>query len=446
MESSTRKLTTSILIQSTCLPPKLDDIPKGAAVILSRFSLFATNLAAEWRKKGLEVVIISFDGDARSGMMVDGTYVLALSDYEPKWAKLIRYGPLAQISRLENRIFSRRTNTLRILETDPYQPASRFVGFGISVCNLVKRLQPSFVFAQQVVRFGFAAALCHRHYPVFAMPYGQDIYRLALSSPLHRLLAAWSLKRIDMIFPVSTAAVSHIAQSFRVNERKIRPLFWGIQKALFFPPTVEEKIELRVKYGIPIEALVVMNARRFDPGWGSSIVTDTFIELAKLHDQYRFVIVGGTFDTSDEEISKLRKRLEADNLAARFLILEHGVSLEIFSELLKLSDIFTSLMLGSDMRSASIRQGAAVGVAPIVTEWPEYRVMEELGFQALFVPMNNVEETVKAVEFYRRNPNKMQQVVAANLEYIAEREDEDEQMELLMHAINDVIESRRLHS
>jgi glycosyltransferase involved in cell wall biosynthesis len=98
--------------------------------------------------------------------------------------------------------------------------------------------------------------------------------------------------------------------------------------------------------------------------------------------------------------------------------------------------VFVSLLGRGDMRSASVLQAAASGAAPIIADNPEYREMEKMGFQALFVAPGNVEEVIDALRVYLDDPAK----IKSNDDYLARNEDYGTQMTRMLELIECVCE------
>jgi hypothetical protein len=90
------------------------------------------------------------------------------------------------------------------------------------------------------------------------------------------------------------------------------------------------------------------------------------------------------------------------------------------------------------MRSISVLQAAAAGAAPVIGENPEYREMERLGFAALFVRPDSVEDVVRALRFCVMSPEKVRDMVARNDRYLAQYEDYSTQMDTLLGLIEGV--------
>jgi uncharacterized protein (UPF0305 family) len=67
--------------------------------------------------------------------------------------------------------------------------------------------------------------------------------------------------------------------------------------------------------------------------------------------------------------------------------------------------------------------------------------MERLGFAARFVKPDDVEDVLAALRFCIRNPSEVNAMRARNNDYIAEHEDYEKQMDIMLALIDNVCES-----
>ncbi|MDT7604824.1 MAG: hypothetical protein QOF61_2821, partial [Acidobacteriota bacterium] len=161
---------------------------------------------------------------------------------------------------------------------------------------------------------------------------------------------------------------------------------------------------------------------------------EAFIQLASEHPATHFILLGGY--ATEEFTRQAKARLEGEGLLSRFTLLEGHTSLEVCAELMSISDVFASLLGRGDMRSTSILQATAAGGVPIISDLPEYREMERLGFAGLFVRPGSVEDVLGALRFVIQNPASASEMVARNEIYIAEHEDHLKQMDKLLSLID----------
>jgi glycosyltransferase involved in cell wall biosynthesis len=236
--------------------------------------------------------------------------------------------------------------------------------------------------------------------------------------------------------PSSTTAARHICERFGIHKRKVQAVSWGVDRQIFKRVTDEERRSLRRKWGIDSDALVFINVRRFRPIWGGFVALEAFMRIAHEYPSSRFILLAG--ESTEEFISQARNQLQEAGLLSRFILLDGHTPLQICAELMSISDAFTSLLGLGDMRSSSVLQAAAVGGLPVVSDTPEYREMERLGFAGLFVRPDSVEDVVGALRYVVQNPASVSEIAARNQIYIAEHEEHFKQMDRMLSLIDDV--------
>jgi glycosyltransferase involved in cell wall biosynthesis len=262
------------------------------------------------------------------------------------------------------------------------------------------------------------------------------VFTYAESSPFQFAVAKLSLNLVDLIVPSSTTAARHICQRFGIPSRKVQAVSWGVDRQTFKRTDGDERKQLRRKWGIEPEALVFLNVRRFRPIWGGFVALEAFMRIANEHPSSHFILLAG--QSTEEFIRQARERLQEAGLLSRFILLDGHAPLEVCAELMSISDVFTSLLGRGDMRSASVLQAAAAGGLPVVSDTPEYREMERLGFAGLFVRPDSVEDVLGALRFVVRNPESVSEIAARNQIYIAEHEEHFKQMNRMLSLIDDV--------
>lgn len=401
----------------------LEEVSGIDVVILGVFhSVFAIQLACELEQRELSVAIITTDPSS-TGVLSNGIRVLSVLDYEPHWIR--RLGRvLHKLGRLEKRIlgklYHKRINFYLRNYSKSQSALLSIIARSISVCWLVNQIKPKALYGQQVERYGLATALC-RHQKRLLMPFGQDIYNFCLATPMHRFFTAYFLNCIDLVVPASLGAISHIRETFDVSESRIKFLSWGVDRSLFFKRSPDENAVLMSKYGIADGAQVIMNVRRFRPAWGSKIALEVFVGLAKRRENVHFIIVGDC--DSDSEIRAAITAINENNITAKFTILEGGVSLKEFAELLSVSTISLSLMQDFDMRSSSILQAVASGTVPILSDQLEYRLMQRQGLRAVFVNHDSNADEIMDIIDRLLDESDLVKYLMENQSFISEYED-----------------------
>ena len=407
----------------------------GPAVMLGEpTSLFPAQLAAYWRAKGIEVVLVTHSRDALPALP-DGTPIVRSCEYETRLTRIAVRGLLSPVLRRLERMaprFKRRFTRMTGVSADTELWLPYFADYVTAAWPTVRAARaqhPGFVFGHEVTTYGLATALC-RGVPRIIFPWGGDVFTYAESSPFQFALTKFSLRAVDLIVPSSTTAAQHICKRFGVAPEKVQPVSWGVDRKAFKRATADGRRSICARWNINPVATIILNPRRFRPDWGAFVALEAFMQIASEDPSTHFILFGG--GGTENFTKEAQGRLAASGLSARFTMLEGDAPMDLCTELMSVSDIFVSLLGRGDMRSVSVLQAAAAGGAPVVSDLPEYREMERLGFAGLFVQPGNVDDVVKALRVYLQHPAKARDTVAANHIYLAEHEDYATQMDKLL--------------
>lgn len=241
---------------------------------------------------------------------------------------------------------------------------------GAQLARAAARWEPAISIGFQVLFNGHATSRSGGRRVLF--PFGGDVFVYPRLSALHWFAVMQSLRTADLIIPSATTACASLARDFSLSTDRVRPFSWGVDLNDF---------PRRAANGVRPE-LTIMNLRRFEPPWGSTIVEQVFFSLAKEQPQLRFIIPG----LSEPNFQRLTTRVATEALESRVLLFRANQDLEAYRRLLYNADIGVSLMATRDMRSASVLQAAACGVDLLLSDELEYRAMIDAGMQARIVP------------------------------------------------------------
>lgn len=402
-------------------------------------SIFPALLAAYWHTKDIESMIVTMRPDAPD-RLPDGTRVIRSSDYETRTMRGTVRVTSPLLYRLERTVpyfkkrFTRRTGVSG--DTELWLPY--FASYAINAWPLARAAlaqQPRFVFGHEVLTYGPATALC-RGVPRIIFPWGADVFTYAESSPYHSALVKFSLRAADLIVPSSTTAARHICDRFRIPSEKVHAVSWGVDREQFRKADPERRRSICERWNIDPRAKIFLNVRRFNPAWGSTVALEAFMRLAQKDQSTHFIMFGGLM--SERFMLPAKESLRKAGLLHRFTLLEGDWPIDDCADLMSVSDVFVSLLGHGDMRSASVLQATACGGLPVLSDIAEYREMERLGFNALFVRPDSVEDVLSALSFCLQNPDQAKQMADNNQAYIARHEDHRQQMDHLLELIDAV--------
>jgi glycosyltransferase involved in cell wall biosynthesis len=412
----------------------------GRAVILGEpSSIFVSQMAHAFRERGLDCVVITEAENAQL-RLPDATPVVRSKGYETQAARIVRRGVLKPVlstldlsAPLFKQRFLRSTGVRSYELWMPYLASYTPYAWRTSRAALAQH--PQFVLGQEVTAYGLSTALC-RGVPRVLVPWGGDVFAYAESSPFQFALTKLSLNLVDLIVSTSTTAARHIVDRFRISPEKVQALSWGVDRTLFVRAEGEERRRLREHWRIDPNATVFLNARRFRPAWGGFVALEAFMRLAKDHPATHFILLGGL--GTSEFVGSARERLAEAELLDRFTLLDEQVPIEVCAELMSISDVFLSLLGRGDLRSASVLQAAQAGGVPVISDLPEYREIERLGFRALFVDPDSDQDVFEALELCLRDPGRLAGIRERNERYLRTHEDRKRQMDRLVELIEDL--------
>lgn len=290
----------------------------------------------------------------------------------------------------------------------------------VTIAPFVDGLRPTFVLGQEVFAYGLATALC-RSAPKVLMPWGGDIYYFAHTSSVAFEMVRRALTSVDLILAGGDAGARYLVKTYGVSPERLHSFSWGVDTSQFRRALSEERQAFCLREGVPPQAKIIVNARRFHPRWGCDIALDAFRRIVKEDaDVYCFMVGGGL---SERHAPLAREQLRAEGLEARIRILDGHVPDAQIQELFSVADVFTSLLRTTDMRGSAILECAAAGAVPILSEVEEYRCMEASGLRALFVDVTKPETIMEALRRSVRDSALRLEVGCANREFILAHED-----------------------
>ncbi len=408
-----------------------------AAIIGNPESVFPKQLAVEFRKRGYQVVIISRSFDDET-LLPCGTRIISSYEFEsPSFRVFLRsFGWLLKKAEWVVITLGKKRYTASLAEKieEDYRPSfARVIVNALSISSAIRKITPDFVFGQEAFSYGLATALSRGRWPRAIMPWGGDIYYFSQTSWVSFLIVRFALRSVDLVCPASISAAKYVVDRFSVAQGKSQAISWGVDKLNFSRANDFERNRILEHFGIGSEGKIILNVRRFNPSWGSHIAIEAFLKLAKGRDDCHFVCLGG--EGTEAEIAKAKDVVRNMGLLHRFTFLDGVISLKECAEIMSVSDIFVSLMKTKDMRSASILQAVSCGAVPVLSEQPEFREIEKMGFCAQFVNFENADATVEAIGRYLNDQEYMERVRNCNYEYTDRFEDKENQMNILLQTI-----------
>lgn len=402
-------------------------------------SIFPAILADAWQRRGWRVAIAS--STPPSHWLPERTSVVGLGafrgDLDNRRRRLAR-GLLRRVERLmvtaNKRRFTRVTGKAEPALWER-QVIDCWAG-GPALAKAALALAPAFVLAHDAAAYGPALAWC-AGVPRVLFPWGSDIYNTPESWPGASCIVTRAMRSADLIVPSSTSAADYIVERFGVSADKVRAISWGINLQECHRAAGERRCELLAKWGVPTDAIVVQNCRKFWPHFGCFTVLEAFLRLAAELPRCHFILLSGA---NAGDLRQAAERIGAAGLARRFTIVDRELTLAAYLELASICDVYVSLCPRGDARSSSVLQLAAAGAAPVIGENDEYRSLATLGFTASFVEPAAAESVAAGIRELVERPERRREMAERNATYLRRHEDRETQMDRLLAAVEALLD------
>ena len=188
------------------------------------------------------------------------------------------------------------------------------------------------------------------------------------------------------IISVSPAAADNLV-AVGTNPAKITNIYNGMR------PVVATDIDLRAKYDIPANALVVAQIARLTPVKGHDYVLDAAKSL--LGSNVIFLLAG-----DGEYKEHLQKRIQEENITNVRLL---GFITQV-EEILQLMDIQISASYGTEATSLALVQGMSLGKPGVVSDFGGNPYVIQHGKNGLVVPQRNAQALAEGILIVEKNP------------------------------------------
>lgn len=395
---------------------------KTVGIIGDPSSTFVREQSIYWKNAGLKVNIITYIWDNPN--IFDSDIEIISTFYHEKrffyfamqiFRKVLEYFEKVVL------FFGRKKYRIAMgSEKEGFVSFAYSIIVALSISRFLSKKNYDLLYGHDVFSYGLAVGLSKCKTKVI-FPWGGDIYMYANTSLPAFLIVKKALNSVDFICPSSSSSAKIIAEKFKVDSNKIEPISWGVKTGKFTKSTREQRNDICKKYDINPNHKIILNVRRFLPAWGSEIALNAFIEIASKYDNTHFIFFGGS--NVKHHVERAYQIVSGKKLNKKFTFFYNNISLSECSELMSISDIFTSLMIERDMRSFSILQAISSGAYPILSDQEEYRDMIKLGLCAKLVDISSTKNIVEAIEYCLLNEHEIEETSTRNLLYIKDVED-----------------------
>jgi hypothetical protein len=393
----------------------IEEYPLKAHILLGLVNqVFSIDESLKWKKaSSKDVIILTIENDIKSGLLENGLYICSFNDFYniPFWIlKIKRF-----LVRIEIKL-SILLNEKKYSKLKDYgnQNAISSIYNGFLLKNILKKLNPNKIIAQQVLRYGFVATI-YKKCPVYTRPYGQDIFIYGFASFFLNKIIHNILKNSKGIILFSTYSKHFINENYKISNNKLFVFDVIPDQDVFKNKEYYDINSIKKYYNINYDSFVIFNLRRFQDGWGASVITDSFIELAKKSDKFKFILI---LESVNKKNEIYLKKIRSENLMNSFLIFYKSITKEIYRDLLVISDLGVSIMEKGDMRSESILNAASVGLPIVMNESEEFKLLKSSGFNAQFIKKIDSLELTEQINYLSKNSLILNQLSNDNNNYI----------------------------
>lgn len=410
----------------------IEEYPVKAHILLGLVNqVFSIDESLKWKKaSSKDVIILTIENDIKSGLLENDLYICSFNDFYniPYWILKIKRFLVRIEIKLSILLNEKKYSSLKDYGN---QTAINSIYIGFLLKKILKKLNPTKIIAQQVLRYGFIATI-YKKCPVYIIPYGQDIFIYGFASFFLNKIIHNILKNSKGIILASTYAKHFINENYKISNNKLFVFDVIPDQYIFKNKEYFDINSIKKNYNINFDSFVVFNLRRFQDGWGASIITDSFIELAKKSDKYKFILV---LESINQKNEIYLNKIKNENVMSSFLIFTQSVTKEVYRDLLVISEIGVSIMENGDMRSASILNAASVGLPIVMNESKEFKLLKSSGFNAQFIKKIDSLELTEQINYLSTNSLILNKLSNDNNNYIKNLNNKNLNFEKLLASI-----------
>jgi hypothetical protein len=361
-------------------------------------SIFVTTPVRYWRDRGVDAVILTsrWPGPA----VVDGDLpVISAESLAPAWLQTAAHGlyPLLDAINADSlsRDPGRVTTALKAWAHTATPPSVAPPVFdALQIAAAADALDPACVFGHEAFAYGLATSLCRApRRALFA--WGADVLQYAAMSDVAGAMVRTALHGVQYVLTNSQAMEDALHERFELPRPNIAQISYGVDRRLFSRADKSRAARIREAHGIPLEARVVMNVRRFLPHWGSQHAWSAMAAVAERCPDTHLVLLGGP--DSDAELDWAADDARRRGLEGRLAVMRGQVPLSTVADLLSITTLAISLVEPLEPVSWSVLQAAACGGGLVIGDQRSYADECARGLAAIRVPATSAEGAVAAM-------------------------------------------------
>jgi glycosyltransferase involved in cell wall biosynthesis len=201
----------------------------------------------------------------------------------------------------------------------------------------------------------------------------------------------------------------------------------------FAPADSEMQRQLRQRFGIPLDAPVVMYSGRLAPEKSLPTLLDAFSLILKVVPDAFLVLVGDGSERASLVQQAQQLGLTEGNIRFTGRVDPHEVS-----QWLKIATVF-ALVSPSEGFPCALEEAMSTGLASVVTDIPGNRQLVEDGRQALMTPVGDMKRIAECLVLLLKNAQFREQMANAARQHILENYSTEHVVELYEKLFTEII-------
>lgn len=300
------------------------------------------------------------------------------------------------------------------------------------IAAAVEILKPDAVFGHEAFAYGLATAICGApRRTLFA--WGADVLQYAAISDLAFTMVRQALHGVRYVLTNSAGMEDALHERFGLPRSSIAHISYGVDRGQFAPASRSRAAAIRAKHGIPVNARIVMNARRFLPHWGSEAAWAAMAMVAEPNPDVHLVLLGGSGSATG--LARVRREASERGLLGRMTIMDGDIPLAAVAEMMSIAEIAVSLVGSLEPVSWSVLQAAACGAALVIGDQRSYQDECARGLTALRVPAASASRAAIAIRKLLDDPASSLDSAAANDRFVKRHHDHDVHLTRLLRIV-----------
>lgn len=277
--------------------------------------------------------------------------------------------------------------------------------------KLIREINPDIVHAHFVTSYGLLGAISNVH-PLIITAMGSDILRFPKESKIYEWIAAYVLKKADLITCDSEKVMREIV-SYCSDQGKVFIIQWGVDLDTF----------KKLDYHSNKRVFTILSTRSFEILYNIDIIIESIPYVIKKFPNAKFILKNG-YGTRELQLKELSKQY---GVMQNIEIVNQIVEYNEMPKFLNNADIFISVP-SSDSSSISLQEAMACKLPVVVSDLPANREWINDGWNGYIVPVRDPKSLADAIVKLLENKEQRELFGKRNREIIIERADHEKHM------------------